>query len=244
MIYRQAILKYTKCLLDPTQKNLAPANIFYSQTEGGYKNKDVALTLIKFAIEDILLWTPQEAATRLNKKVISEMKLDDAIEKLNLPDGCIIDNNYTYVLNMIYPQIRVNVEDLTKKYYQYVLDDSNNKSFTRRFFEGKEGKYRALICLHYLIERNVAFFESIDDMYEYFSGIGGDRFLTQNKLNLAKQVFSSNTEYLHYALSQSQRDDFLFHYYQSHELYWNTKRKLEKISRATKKIKKQAEEVE
>jgi hypothetical protein len=233
---KQSLRKYTLCLLDQNQKSLASSGIFNSSPEYKEKNKDIALSIIQFAIEDILQWTPEEALNRLNVKVVKEMKLEDAIAKLNLPDGVILDNDYSYIISMIYPRIKVDINDLTIKFYKTVLDEDTSKTFTRRYFSHIDGRKRSAICLHYLIERVSSFFTSVQDMYEFFSGVGGDRFLTNNKLKLAKSQYTSDVEYLHNSLAKSQRDDFMFHYYQSAGLFWGTKRKISKIGRATEKV--------
>lgn len=235
---KQSLRKYTICLLDNDQKSLANSGIFSSSAEYKEKNKEIALSIIQYAIEDILQWTPEEAINRLNVNVINEMKLDDAIARLNLPDGVILDNDYSYVLSMIYPWIQADINDLTIKFYKTVLDSDISKSFTRRYFANIDGRKRSAICLHYLIERVSSFFTSVNDMYEFFSGVGGDRFITNNKLKLAKALYTSDVEYLHNSLAKSQRDNFMFHYYQSAGLFWGTKRKLARISRATEKVDK------
>ncbi len=241
---KQSLRKYTNALLDKNQTSLINAGVFYPSNDYKKKNEEVALSVIRFAIEEFLGWTPEEAVQRLNSKIITEMKLDEAINKLNLPEGSIVDNDYSYVIAQIYPWVKVNLSDLTIKYYKHVLDDTNNKSFVRRFFAGADGRKRSVICLHYLLGRVSTFFSSIEDMYDFFSGVGGDRFLSKNKLKLAKQLYTSDVEYLHKSLSKEQRDDFLFHYYQSAGLFWGTKRKLARITRATDKVARTMEENE
>ncbi len=236
---KPAIRKYIVCLLDKEQTSLAKSGIFNSNADYAEKNKEIALSIIRFALEDVLQYKdPWDMIDQLNSKIVTEMKLDDAVARLKLPDGSILEDDYSYLIAEIYPWIKdsINLQDLTIRTYKRVLDDANRKSFVRRFFAGIDGRKRSKYCLHYLLQRTSSCFKSVEDLYEFFSGVGGDRFLTNNKLKLAKQLYTSDVEYLHNTLSSKQRDDFLFHYYQSLGLFWGAKRKLARISRAVEKV--------
>ena len=231
---KSTIYMYTKCLMDPTVDTY---NMDAVIGEGAdVINERTALSVVQLAIEEFLHWSPTEACKKFNLATVNTMKLKSVIDKIDVPDGIVTDNDYSYIIHKIYPSVYINLTDLTINSYKAMLAKKNKRFFTTKTFSGSEGLQRAAICVHYLIGRCDGFFKSVEDIYDFFAGLGGERFLDKNKLKYAASVYGSTTNLVHHALAKSQRDDFLMHYYQCSELFYKAKRQYAKITTAQGKV--------
>ncbi|MBQ6856828.1 MAG: hypothetical protein IJO13_06965 [Lachnospiraceae bacterium] len=195
-----------------------------------------AKLICKMAFEIFLRWTPDDVANRLTYDIIKELKLDNVIPYLDLPDDYFNSGDYTQLAAEIYPgQLSISERTLVTNTYKMVLLGKENGGmyrFPKKYFDGNIGLRRAHICFQYLLS-NFTFFHSTKEMYEYFASPAGTHLINEKGLKLVlRDVFDSPVRYLHESLPEEDRDEFWYHYYNFR--YWYEKER--KIYDQCKKI--------
>lgn len=180
----------------------------YSQTS----NQNMALSVIKYAIETHLKWTPEQAKTGLTYEVIKAMKLDTLMHHIDFPCELSPKRDYFYVVHLIYPQrVPFNLTSQVLDVYKRVLDGKIR--MPKAYCDGSVGSFRACICMQYVLSYCMPF-HSVKEMYEHFGSMDGIRTLKKyNLFKVYREQFTYPLAYLHASLPDSQKNDFLFAYY-------------------------------
>ncbi len=229
-----AIYNYDQILLG--NETRFSAHFFEGSSPHGANNtKDTALSVLKYAVEDLLRWTPKMMAEYFDGEVIKKMKLQRIIEALykTVPPQLDKKRDYYWYAHLLYPdEIVIKDEDMTLKTYHDLLENKINK-LTKGFLEGDDGEDRIRMCLLYYLGQYYPV-TSIRVLYEKFA-MEGNKILDAAKLAGARRNhFDHPIDFLHASLPSSQKDDFLYHYYKFK--YYN------QLSKDTERRKKAKEE--
>ena len=174
---------------------------FYG-TEAGGANEKKALDCIRYAIEKILEWTPDEAVLKFDSYIIRIMRLDKLLSYINFPVE-VPFGNPRYILSLLYPgKVRLNRERLVEETFEAVLesarkkkelkgteDEERLKQFPREYFSGTEGFRRFCSCIKYILE-NYKPMSSVEEIYSFFSSPQGKRLLYDFRLKVPADQFS------------------------------------------------------
>ncbi len=210
--------------------------------------KDAALCVLRYAVEDLLRWTPRMMVDMFNGETIKKMKLEVPIKVLNRDFPVQLDKkkDYYWYAHALYPdEIPVSDEALTIKTYRDLLS-GKIKKLQKGFLEGTEGEERIRLCLkYYLSQIGVT---SIKGLYYDFAK-RGDKILAQCRLAAARRAhFDCAIDFLHVSLPTSQKDEFWYHYYKfkqynlkSREYATRAKEKREREKEREEKARKRAE---
>lgn len=174
-------------------------------------NERVALTVIRYAIENLLGWDVNTAISLFNPNYISFMKLDQMVDYIDFPSDVTRDDT-EYILYLLYPKyVDYDVKRYTLRIYKKVLN--NECRYPKDYMYGYLGMLRAKICLQYAINQN-CLFKSTDEMYKFFASKSCIKYLKENKLyQLYTSFYSNPLEYMHDSMPSTVKDDFLFHNY-------------------------------
>lgn len=152
---------------------------FYGN-EASEINERIALSVVKYAIEDILKWDKTTALKKFDEYIIKAMKLDRIVKYIDYPPEIPV-GNAKYILSLIYPSdVKINQQLLCAETFANVIN-SNGKQFPRDYFAGGVGFQRFCYCIKYLIE-NYKPFAGIPEMYEFFLSPAGKKFLSLYRL--------------------------------------------------------------
>ena len=189
-------------------KKHIPTTYFIFDKKG---NERVALSVIRYAIENLLGWDIHNAINLFNQKYISFMKLDQMIKYIAFPSD-VTKNDTEYILYLLYPKyVNYDVKRYTLRIYEKVLN--NECRYPKDYMYGYLGMLRANICLQYSISKN-CLFKSADELYKFFASKECIKYLKQNKLyQLYVSFYSSPLEYMHDSIPSSIKNEFLFHNY-------------------------------
>lgn len=200
--------EYEQILLGK-RRNYA-SEIFAGKSEAG--KEAIALQFFKCVMEKYLNWTPEQAYHMLNKQVIEIMKLKPLIRYIKFPAELNSSSDFFYIVTLIYPdKFKTNERDYCKLVYKRVKDGELPR-YPKKFFEGRDGQYRALFCLKYAINE-YATFRTPEDLYKFFC-VKGEEFLKSHKL---MDAFNLNydgypVDYLHDIFNKSDKDAYEFIY--------------------------------
>lgn len=180
-------------------------------------NERVALTVIHYALEKLLGWNTENAIQLLNPNYISLMKLDQMIKYIAFPSDVSKDDT-DYILYLLYPKyVNYDVQKYTLRIYEDVMN--NNGRYPKDYMYGYLGMLRAKICLQHAINKN-CIFQSIDEMYKFFSSKACVKYLKHNKLyQLYINFYETPLEYMHDSIPTSVKNEFLFHNYMFMQQY-------------------------
>lgn len=195
--------------------------------EGEAKQKEkAALDIIRYAVEQLLRWTPKEMATKFNKEVINRLKLNKIVSYVIFPPEADKTRDYFVYAHKLYPTIiPMDLYTLTLLTYNKVHQKHLVK-FPKGFFDDNLGRTRALLCMNYALSTNGRF-GSKRELYKAFTEGSGMHFIQQHRLELARRLsWEHPIDYVHDALSRNDRDEMWYHYYKFAMLYQQTKRRL------------------
>lgn len=185
---------------------------------GKDKSEEIALIMLRYSVENLLKWTPRQMAENFGPEVIKKMKLQNIIDKIEIPSELDPKKDYFYYAHLLYPdKIPYNEKRAILNAFQnlFRLDENGEpiaKKLKKGFLEGVAGEYRLKICLQYILENEG--FSTIKEMYETFSKPAGNKLLRKYKLEVpARFHFASALDFLHESLPESQKSNFYYTYF-------------------------------
>ena len=200
------INEYEEILIGNRKK--ISSNYFLFDKKG---NERVALSVIRYAIENLLGWDVHNTIKLFNSNYISFMKLDQMVKYIVFPSDVTKDDT-EYILYLLYPKyVDYDIKRYTLRIYEKVMN--NEGRYPKDYMYGYLGMLRAKICLQYAINQNLLF-KSADDLYNFFASKDCIKYLKQNKLyQLYVSFYSTPLEYMHDSMPSSVKNEFLFHNY-------------------------------
>lgn len=194
-----------------------------------------ALAVVRYAITNILGWTPQEAFVFFNKEVMQKLKLDQACKYIQFPRDLSPNSDYWWIIYKAFPtQVSYEPYQRVLNMYKRLLK-GEIKHFARNVFDGTEGSEYLNSLLHYFISENIPA-NTVEDLYDAFGHSANIvKELKKAKLFYAyKNKFYSPLDWLHSSL-EDESNSLYYHYQQYMDVF-------EKTSQNIKQKKK--EEVE
>ena len=182
--------------------------------DGESKQKErAALEIVRYAVEKLLRWTPQEMAAKFNGEVIERMKLTKIVSYINFPPEADKKRDYFVYAHKLYPTIvPMDLYTLTILTYNNVHERHLVK-FPKGFFDDNLGRTRALLCMNYALVRDGKF-HSKQEMYKTFAESAGVQFIQAHRLDLARRLsWEHPLDFMHESLSKHDRDEVWYHYY-------------------------------
>ena len=194
---------------------------FYGPEPGG-ANEKKALACIRYALEKILEWDPEESILKFDDYIIRIMKLDKIITYIDFPVE-VPYGNPRYILSLLYPdKIYLDQEKLVEEVFRSVLDSAKLKSegkidrlkqFPREYFSGTEGFKRFCFCIKYLIE-NYKPLSTVEELYEFFDSSKGKKMLYEFRLKVPADQFSIDMlSVIRYITRDEEDSDLYFSYF-------------------------------
>lgn len=182
--------------------------------DGEARQKEkAALDIIRYAVENLLRWTPKEMAAKFNEDVIQKMKLSKVVSYVSFPPEADKKRDYFVYAHKLYPDIvTMDLYTLTILTYHNVHEKHLVK-FPKGFFDDNLGRTRALMCMNYALSRDGRF-QSKQELYRMFTETSGMQFIQKHRLDLARRLSWENAiDFVHEALSRNDRDEMWYHYY-------------------------------
>ena len=139
---------------------------------GQEKAEEIALIIIRFAVENLLKWSPQMMAEHFNGAVIKKMKLEKVVDKIAFPTELDQNKDYFYYAHLLYPNVvDYNDKKAIIKAFDNSLKEGGGK-IKKGFLEGAQGTYRMKICLQHVLAKEG--FTSIEEIYRTFAKPAGN----------------------------------------------------------------------
>lgn len=182
--------------------------------DGEARQKEkAALDIIRYAVENLLRWTPKEMAAKFDEDVIQKMKLTKVVSYVPFPPEADKKRDYFVYAHKLYPDIiPMDLYTLTILTYNNVHEKHLVK-FPKGFFDDNLGRARALMCMNYALSRD-GNFQSKQELYRMFTETSGMQFIQKHRLDLARRLSWENAiDFVHESLSRNDRDEMWYHYY-------------------------------
>lgn len=185
---------------------------------GSSKEKESdALTLIRYIVDEILGWEPQEAVEHMTREVAVATGIDQLMENYIV---CPVDINkeedFGYAVHKAFQaETRFNVEEKLMAVYKD-LEQGRRSKFPKKFFDGEYGRYRASYLLLYIIGANIPLQKNdVKGLYDLFANTAEiNKLLHEWKIyTVCRKLYSSPLEYLHESLPEDVMSDFYFNYH-------------------------------
>jgi hypothetical protein len=177
------------------------------------QKEKAALDIVRYAVEQLLRWTPKEMAAKFNADVIAKLKLTKIISYISFPPEADRKRDYFVYAHKLYPNIiPMDLYTLTILTYNNVHDKHLVK-FPKGFFDDNLGRTRALLCMNYALATSGQF-QSKRELYKAFTETTGAQFIQQRRLDLARRLsWEYPIDFVHEALSRHDKDEMWYHYY-------------------------------
>lgn len=181
---------------------------FFLGAEASDANQRVALSCIRYALEQVLGWPKEQSVRKFDSYIVRVMRLEQLIKHIVFPDE-IDDGDPEYILHLLYPKdVRIN---WNKKVIQLYEDAKKTKSqFPRSFFLGPEGFERYCVCFKHLVETSKLFY-GLDELYQYFLSNEGKALLRDNRLSSPASQFGIDILDVLYAVTKNLKNSRLYY---------------------------------
>jgi hypothetical protein len=182
--------------------------------DGEAKQKEkCALDIVRYAVEQLLRWSPKEMAAKFNADVIARLKLTKIVSYISFPPEADKKRDYFVYAHKLYPEIiPMNLYTLTILTYNNVHEKHLVK-FPKGFFDDNLGRTRALLCMNYALAKDGKF-QSIQELYKAFTETSGVQFIQRHRLDLARRLsWEYPIDFVRESLSRNDRDEMWHHYY-------------------------------
>lgn len=171
----------------------------------------------RYAIEDLLHWTPEEAAKYMTISLATKLHLKQL--NMHLPYELQINSgvNFKKVIAFVYPKeykydLKADAIDMYEK--ACGLGKYKNERihrWTKHIFdERNDGYEKAQILLNYVIELYLSHM-TITELYRYFDESGNAFLKKCNLVSVKDRFFTSPLEYLHYSLPWEKQNNMLYY---------------------------------
>ncbi len=221
---KEIVMEYDDSLL-----GLRPPISTYYFDKDAFANSNLALELIKYAVETRLKWDPYQIREYLTMDILKFLKLDHVYKFIKFPPELDSKTDMFYIAWALYPETQNRTyEELELRPYKALLNNEISK-LPVGFFSDFDGLRRAGNCLIYVIE-NYHPFESKFDMYEFFSTFEAKKFLKKMKLNrFCNTLYDNPLEYLHCSLSENEASNLFYSFFYFKKNYESNFGKLSNI---------------
>lgn len=174
----------------------------------------------RYAIEELLGWTPEEALKNLDSDMVEALMLHLTFAGLDYEPKKTYISDYRFILQYAFPEsIKYDFVAETISEYEHVAklgiwqnDDSKYK-YAKNFFSDNNGTSRANILLRHVVNLYLGDL-SLKEKYIFFAEDYGkaERWIKKKCLGapLITEMYSSPLEYFHRALPQSERSELLY----------------------------------
>ena len=191
---------------------------FNCSFRGDSKENEAAVGNIwRYAILNILHWTPQMAVMYLNDDIIDKLQLNKTFIAIGYERGSIYKNDYRFILQFAFPEIKYDFKEQTIAEYEKIakigrfLNNEEKKKYSKKFFIGTDGIKRAQILMRYVISLYLSSY-TIPELYRFFSAKKAVRWLQNRRLGTPlKLIYTTPLEYFHDSLKIDQRDDVTYY---------------------------------
>ncbi|WNC15001.1 hypothetical protein [Brevibacillus brevis] len=151
-----------KRILSGEQKRFSP----YEFEDAQYRKQKIQLVL-RYAIENVKRWTPEQARRELSIRDVKELKLHLVREYIEPPIEAKPDDVY-YMVEFAYPYLpRRSEQERVLWVYQEVLSGIR-RHFPPLYFQSIKGEERAKICVDYMCSQLMKL-PDISDLPRIFS---------------------------------------------------------------------------
>ncbi len=177
-----------------------------------------ALKIIRWVIEDMLGWTPQEAKEHFSEREVEKFKLKRLIEFSVIRDIDVSSTDYPYLIHQAYPkEIEYDATEGIIKQWDEIMNSPEKKRFKSKLFDDDNGKEKAYTLLDEFNRRYISA-ESIEDLYKIYSNSGYINKKLNEKLlyTMCADIATYPITLLHWMLKNrypGKENDYLYHIY-------------------------------
>lgn len=183
-----------------------------------YDNQKEVGRIWRYAVSNLLKWTPQEAVVNMNKKLVKQLRLERTLVGIGLNPATDYISDYRCVLQYAFPEqikydfITETIDDFERfaKQGKYVNDDTKKK-LTKKFFTDNNGLKRAHLLLIHQIDTYLSDCSN-EEIYELFATKGAEWLKKKHLEPVLKFIYNSPLDYLQNSLSTIQKQDNFLYY--------------------------------
>lgn len=193
----------------------------------------------RYAITELLGWTPQQALTYLTEDIVKLLSLDVFYAQIgiNINSAKYIGSDHSFILQYAFP------EQISYSFYNETLNDylrvvkngergDGKLRNAKNFFVGEDGIKRAHILMQYCVNNYLSNM-TLREKYEFFANTEKAlKWIESKRLNVVlAKIYSTPLEYFHESLKDEDKSDFLYHsnyIYSEAKLYLTGKKRRKK----------------
>lgn len=216
MLKTEPIIQEYEQVLVGNKAEISVTRFFANHTDESQRMD--ALKVFRFVCEELLHWTPDVFRECLTDEILEIYKLKPLMKRLHLPQYIDPQADLWYIAMLAYPQIN-NIgreADIILFTYRNVIEGRRER-LPHDFFRGERGRLNALLCLQYVVSREVSY-TTAESLYEQFafSGARMSNLFAEKRLEKPCKDFYKGDKlmFLHDALRASGKENnTLYEYY-------------------------------
>lgn len=210
------------------------------------ENRREAGRIWRYAIVNILHWTPDEAVRYLNYDIVKMLHLDKTFDAIGFVKTNNFNPDFRFALQYAFPEEKSCQLDLRKqalteynrvaKLGEWASDPVSYK-YPKKFFIGESGMKRASYLMQHVVNTYLKGAMDRYEIYAFFANYNeAKRWLIQKSLGSPVTImYNTPLDYFHFSMTGDEQDDVLYHIHVINELY---KSEVKKTAIKQKKKKK------
>ncbi|MBP3784572.1 MAG: hypothetical protein J6I68_15105 [Butyrivibrio sp.] len=182
------------------------------------ENKKEVGHIWRYAIEELLGWTAEEALKNLDSNIVKALMLNTTFAGLGYEPKKTYISDYRFILQYAFPEsIKYDFVAETIAEYEHVAglgmwqNDPEKYKYAKNFFSDENGISRGNILLRHIVNLYLGDM-SLKEKYMFFSqdSAKAKKWIRNHYLDAPLKTYSSPLDYFHNALPPGERSDLLY----------------------------------
>ena len=192
-----------------------------------------AKMIVRYAVTELLEWTPKEAQEHMTRDLMKRLKLDIVASYILCPEDLNKDQDLDYLIAICF-HLPYDFRRQLMRQYTRILNGDATK-FTKECFRGIQGREKIAYLLQHFIAHNVVA-RNREELYALFadSASMNTRLRNAGIYTAYHNIYPTPLEFLHYSLPRSEQDEFLFGYYRFTTAYGACTRDVHHVKKKVK----------
>ncbi len=199
---------------------LGKKNSFLASLKGdGYEIRRRVGDVWRYAITNLLGWTPQEAVTYLTDDIVKTLRLDKTLKGVGFNFGKEYAGDYKFVLRYAFPgEIHFDLREQSVEEWEHVAKrgkwkaDAKPYRYPKKFFSDQDGINRADLLMRHVVNLYLSG-KTTTEKYLFFADAKESyKFIKKHCLDKPlNRIYGDPLEYFHSALPPVERDVFMYY---------------------------------
>lgn len=170
--------------------------------------------IANYIVVDLLGWDAEETEDHMTWEIIKATRFDELYKYLHFPSDIDPRKDLDYMACLAFRGHNYNIRKQILRVYRRILNGEEER-FPKKIFDGPRGNEKGAILLNEFMSNNIIAHDA-EDLYKQFADSAkmNYAFRKAHIYAMAKHLYPTPLDFLHHSLSEEEKDDFLYAFWQ------------------------------